>query len=233
MVYDAVLLDFDGTLVEVPSRERLRDAVIRACRRTGIDAAVRETVQALRAGDTDTLVERCRAAGADLDSFRVAAAGAVVGTQLRTVEAGLRSVYRDVTALSVLDCPLGIVSNNHPRALAHLLERFGLDEQFAVVRGCPFTPEGFARRKPAPDNIEAAMDDLGATSALYVGDQSIDVAAASNAGIESALIERDGFPPVDPTVEEGPPSEDPAVGEATSPTYRLSSLAELPDVASQ
>lgn len=219
MTHDAVLLDFDGTLVELPDRERLRGAVRRACRRAGIEDAVRETIDALRAGDADRLVEQCRAASVDLDSFRAAAAGEVIGAQLRAVEAGLRTPYRDVAALRAIDKPLGIVSNNHPRALRSLLDRFGIADQFAVVRGCRFTPDGIDRRKPAPDNVLDAMDELGATDPLCVGDRPLDVAAAHNAGVTAALIDRSGSPDGDRALDSEP-----------SPVHHLSSLAELAEI---
>lgn len=213
MTYDAVLFDFDGTIVEVPHRTQLREAVSRTCRSIGFDTGVSEAANALRKGDTETLVERCRTAGVDVDSFRASAVGAVVGTQVQTVEAGLRSIYRDVTAIRSLDRPVGIVSDNHPCALNFLLDRFDIAEQFAVVRGCRFTRDGFDRRKPSPANLTEAMNELDVDDALYVGDRPVDVAAANNADIDSALVERDESP------TDGP-----------SPTYRLSSLEELPTV---
>lgn len=211
MTYDAVLLDFDGVLVELPDRETLYTAVVRACTRVGIDSGVRETARALRSGDVSTLLDRCRDAGVDLDSLCSSAASAVVSAQIREVESGLRSMYDDVTALRALDRPLGIVSDNHPRVLQYLLDRFDMADQFAVVRGCRFTPEELDRRKPNPANLTGAMDELDARDALYVGDREVDVVAADAAGLDSALLARGEDCPAD-----------------VSPTYRLTSLEELP-----
>lgn len=153
----------------------------------------------LRKGDIETPVERCHTAGVDLDSFRASAVGAVVGTQLQTVEAGLRSIYRDVTVIRRFDCPLGIVSDNHPCALNFLLDPFDIAQQFAVVRGCRFTRDGSERRKPSPDNLTEAMSELDVDDALYVGDRPVDVAVADNADIDSALVERDESPTEGPS----------------------------------
>lgn len=225
MSYDAVLFDFDGVVAELPGRETLYDAVRRACDRVGLDGSVRETAAALRRGDADALAERCRVAGVDRETLSSLAARAVVSAQVREVETGLRSVYEDVTALRRVDRPAGVVSDNHPRALRALLERFGIADLFETVRGCPFTPEGLARRKPDPRNVEAAVADLGADDALYVGDRPVDVAAASNAGVDAALVVRDA---------EGdglaPAPDDATLPVDPSPTYRLPSLEGLPDV---
>lgn len=214
MQYDAVLFDFDGVVVETPSRERLSDAVGRTYDALGASGPSRETLLALVAGDFDSLTERCRSLGIDTDAFCSRAARELVRTQREAIERGLRSVYDDVAAVRSLDHPLGIVSDNHPSVVSTVLDRFGLRSLFETVHGCPLTPDGLARRKPDPRNIHAAMDSLAADDALYVGDRAVDVRAARNAGIDSALLVRGD--------EAGP--------DGTEATYRLDSLAELPPI---
>ncbi|RZH66597.1 HAD family hydrolase [Natrinema altunense] len=215
MAYDAVLFDFDGVVVETPSSKRLSDALRRTYEKLGRSGPASETFQELMGGDFESIADRCQGLGIEADVFCAQAAREMVRTQLEEVERGLRSAYDDIAAVRSLEHPLGIVSDNHPTVVSTLLDRFGLRSLFETVYGCPLTPDGLARRKPDPTNIEAAMDALEADAALYVGDRAVDVRAADNAGIDSVLLSRPGTEPPEADVD---------------PTYRLPSLSGLPSV---
>ncbi|MDS0477870.1 HAD family hydrolase [Natrinema sp. 1APR25-10V2] len=214
MQYDAVLFDFDGVVVETPSSERLSNALARTYETLERSGPSAETIQAFLRGDFDSIAKRCRGLDIEADVLCARAAREMVRVQREEVERGLRSAYDDVAAVGSLEVPLGVVSDNHPTVVSTLLDRFGLRSLFETVYGCPLTPDGLARRKPDPTNIEAAMDALTADDALYVGDRAVDVRAADNAGIDSALVARD---------------EDDAPTDA-DPTYRLASLSDLPAI---
>ncbi|MDQ2051886.1 HAD family hydrolase [Natronolimnohabitans sp. A-GB9] len=225
MQYDAVLFDFDGVVVETPSSRRMYDALGRTYEKLGRSSPSPETLQEFMHGDFESIADRCRRLEIDTDAFCTQAAREMVRAQLSEVERGLRSMYDDVDTVRSLSLPLGIVSDNHPTVVSRLLDRFGLRSLFETVYGCPLTPEGFSRRKPDPTNIERAMDALEADSALYVGDRPVDVRAADNAGIDSALLSRSS--------EDGTDDEDESEDRSeleTSPTHRLSSLTQLPTV---
>lgn len=215
MSYDAVLFDCDGVIAETPDRMAMTDAMGRVQRRFELSAPPERVVADFLRGNVASITERCRAAGIDREAFCAEAARAGVRAQLAELRSGLRSLYDDVAAIRDLDRPLGVVSDNHPRVLSFLLRRFDLTEHFETVRGCEFTPAELERRKPDPHNVEAAMATLGAESALYVGDRGVDVAAADNAGIDAALVRREG---------QSAPETD------VSPTYEVSTLWELRDV---
>lgn len=214
MQYDAVLFDFDGVVVETPSPERLSDALARTYETLERSGPTAETLQAFLRGDFESIADRCRGLDIEADVFCARAAREMIRAQREEVERGLRSAYDDVAAVGSLEVPLGIVSDNHPTVVSTLLDRFGLRSLFETVYGCPLTPDGLARRKPDPTNIEAAMDALDAEDALYVGDRAVDVQAADNADIDSALVARD---------EEATPAD-------ADPTYRLASLSGLPAI---
>jgi len=218
MQYDAVLFDFDGVVVETPSSQRMGDAVGRTYEKLGQTGPTMETLQELMRGDFESIANRCRRLEIDTDRFCAQAAHELIRTQLTEVEQGLRSVYDDVTAVRSLEQPLGIVSDNHPTVITRLLDRFGLRSLFETVYGCTLTPEGLARRKPDPTNIDAAMAELEAESPLYVGDRSVDVRAARNASIDSVLLSR------------AHSSDDITDTLEVAPTYRCSSLAQLPAI---
>ncbi|WP_222918514.1 HAD family hydrolase [Natrinema sp. SYSU A 869] len=215
MMYEAVLFDFDGVVVETPSSKRLSDALGRTYEKLDRSGPAAETLQELMCGDFESIADRCHGLGIETDVFCAQAAREMVRTQREEVERGLRSAYDDVTAVRSLDRPLGIVSDNHPTVVSTLLDRFGLRSLFETIYGCPLTPDGLSRRKPDPTNIEAAMDSLEADDALYVGDRAVDIRAADNAGIDSVLLSRSG---------------DGGIDEDVDPTYRLPSLSGLPSV---
>ncbi|QCS42560.1 HAD family hydrolase [Natrinema versiforme] len=216
MTYDAVLFDFDGVVVESPSSQRLSAALDRTYEQLGRSEPATETLQALLRGDFESIAERCRSLGIETDAFCAQAAREMVRAQCEEVERGLRSAYDDVAAVRSLELPLGIVSDNHPSVVSTLLDRFGLRSLFETVYGCPLTPDGLARRKPDPTNIETAMDSLEADDALYVGDRAVDVRAADNAGIDSVLLSRS--------------DDDARLESDVTPTYHLPSLSRLPSV---
>lgn len=212
MHYDTVLFDFDGVVAETPDRAGLRAAFQRTCDRFADALPDDTTASAFLDGDFEAITEYCRDLDVDPGRFCAQATVETIRTQWRAFERGCRSRYKDAAAVRQLDAPLGVVSDNHPTVVSLLLQRFGLAAQFETVRGCSLTPDGLARRKPNPANIEAAMDELGASTALYVGDRDVDVEAASRAGIDSVLLAR---------------GEDSTTANAT---HRLSSLRELPAI---
>ncbi|WP_121744690.1 HAD family hydrolase [Natronorubrum halophilum] len=219
MQYDAVLFDFDGVVVETPSSRRMGDALSRAYEKLERTGPAAETLQELMQGDFELIADRCRRLEIETDVFCTQAARELIRTQLSEIERGLRSVYDDVTAVRSLEHPLGIVSDNHPTVVTGVLDRFGLRSLFETVHGCPLTPDGLARRKPDPTNIDRAMDLLEARSALYVGDRAVDVRAAHNAGIDSVLLSRSS----------GSSELEDEAPEAT-PTYHCTSLTQLPGI---
>lgn len=81
-------------------------------------------------------------------------------------------------ALEVLvqQYPLAVVSNKPDRAVKELAKIYfpGLYAR-GESTNCP--------RKPAPDMVLQAMQALGATRCIYVGDSDVDVLTAKNAGV--------------------------------------------------
>lgn len=213
MSYDAIVFDSDGVLVEPPARETLQSAASTALDRVGLDADPRSVARNLFEGDVDALAAQCRRSGVDLAAFCQRAASASFEAQRREIESGLRSVYDDVRALWDLDRPLGLVSDNQPQVVQYLLRRFDLEGRFETVRCRSVSPRELRWRKPDTQNLEAALTDLDADDALYVGDTERDVEAARRVGIDSALVSRSD--------REAP---------STSPDYEIGGLDELPEI---
>lgn len=212
MSYDAVLFDCDGVVAELPDRTAMIEAMGRVQRRFELSASPEQILSDFLGGNLSSITEYCRSAEIERDTFLAVAAREGVQAQLTEIRSGLRSVYDDIAVVRQLNYPVGVVSDNHPRVLSFLLDQFDLTSCFETVQGCRFTPSEFQRRKPNPYNLKTAMETFDAKGALYVGDREIDIKAADNAGIDSALLLRDHTAKSEVDV---------------APTYEISSLWQL------
>jgi phosphoglycolate phosphatase-like HAD superfamily hydrolase len=217
MQYDAVLFDMDGVILtgRGTARAVYHEATRRAFRAFGVETYDAEQVRAFTDPDFGELAAICDAFGLDLEAFwrrREALATTLatdrVGTPSRTLFDDAETVGRLPASLT-----LGVVSNNRQATVDYVLDYFDLASTFAVVLGRDPTVAGYRRRKPDPYYLSRALDALDADAAVYVGDRSSDVVAATAAGVDAVLLDR-------------PEHEPPA---ACEPTYTISSLRELPD----
>lgn len=222
--YDAYVFDVDGVLVELPSRDALGEAAARTFSRFGLESPSREGVRALVTGDVERITDLCRSADVDRSAFCTRAARETYRAQKRELEQGLRTLYDDVSALSDLSAPSALVSNNLRRVVEEVVDRFDLRTRLGVesVRAPAFTPEDLARTKPDPHYLRAACEDVGVEPerTLYVGDEPVDVAAATRAGADSALLRRESR-------DEDAARSTPDDFDAGEPTYVVESLREL------
>ncbi len=74
--------------------------------------------------------------------------------------------------------PVGIVTIRHSKSLERILREFGLEHYFEVL----VTGDDHVKSKPAPDGILYAMEQLGCSESIYVGDSISDLLAGRNAG---------------------------------------------------
>jgi len=72
------------------------------------------------------------------------------------------------------------------------------------------------RRKPNPEYLTDALNSIGVSSGLYVGDSNVDILAADRAGMDVAFIRRPHRTEYDLVAE---------------PTYEINSLEELASIA--
>lgn len=75
---------------------------------------------------------------------------------------------------------MAIVSNKIDSAVKELNRRY-----FSDYTGAAIGEKEGVHRKPAPDTVYAALDELGSTTAeaIYVGDSEVDIQTAKNVGI--------------------------------------------------
>ncbi|WP_435184438.1 HAD family hydrolase [Halobellus sp. EA9] len=216
MEYDAVVFDNDGVLVERPGVELLRSAAREAFAAVGVENPADEDVEAVAYGVTPETLERvCGAYGVDVDDFWAARERTASAAQIGAMEGGETDRYPDIDVLDDLAVPLGIVSTNQQATIDAILRHHGLESLFGTAYGREPTVESLRRKKPAPYYLERALDDLGAESALFVGDSETDVLAAHRAGVDSAFLRRPHR--ADTTLD-------------AEPTYELDSLRSLRDL---
>ena len=88
-------------------------------------------------------------------------------------------------ALKARGCRMAIVSNKIDSAVKELNARFFSDYVSVAIGEKPGV-----RRKPAPDMVLAALEELGATraEAVYVGDSEVDLQTARNADLPCVAV---------------------------------------------
>jgi len=183
MTHLAVVFDLDGTLIDsAPELLRAANAFLDGEGKAPLSLA---ELTGFIGNGVPKLVERVSQARelvfseAALAQFSEIYQSDPVGqTRLYPgVEAALRS-------LAAAGHPMGICTNKPEAPTKFILDHFGLSNLFAAVIG----GDTLHVRKPDPAPLEAAMRQLGAQAALYVGDSEVDCATAKAAGQKMALF---------------------------------------------
>lgn len=217
-MYDAVIFDNDGVLVERPTERAMVRGARGAFEACGVEDPDPADLEAVLHGVTPDLLDRLAGTyGFDPDEFWAARDRSAAAAQREAVEAGERGTYHDTDAVWDVDVPAAVVSNNQQMTVDFLLERFELADRFVSAYGRSLGVGDLTRKKPDPHYLERAIADIEtATGAaperpLMVGDKGSDVRAARNAGIDAALLRR--------------PDSDPAP--SVSPDHELEGLDDL------
>lgn len=217
MGYDAVLFDNDGVLTTPTDLEVLRSAARSAFEDVGVTDPAAEHVEGLIAGvDVEWFEGICEEYDLETAALWRRRDRRAAAAQRAEIREGRKRLYDDVEAVASLDPDLGIVSTNQHETIEFIVEFYELDGLFGTYYGREPTVESLRRKKPAPHYVERALADLDAEEVLLVGDSDSDVAAAANAGVDSAFVRR-------------PHREGYAL--SVEPTYEIETLAEVPDLA--
>ena len=186
-----ILFDMDGVVLEGPGTDPQVYANAADDALAELEADPTPTQRAdLQRNDLENVIDHCEALDIDPARFwelkeRYASQG--THERLRT---GDRGLYDDIDAIDGLAerTTIGLVTNNRHETAEFVADYVGID--FDVVRGRDPTFEGYRRRKPEPDYIEEALEELGVNEGLYVGDSVKDVTAGRAAGLETAFLRR-------------------------------------------
>ena len=193
MTNRAVLFDMDGVVLKGRGTPQVvyDRAAERAVGEIGVEPAQR-AMSLLQAHGYVTVARGCSLAGIEPRKFwrlKEKHACDVCHERLRD---GERGVYDDIDAVRKLadETTVALASNNRQETVEFVADYFDL--HFDLTRGREPTPEGFARRKPFPDLLVDASENLETNDEppLYVGDRRKDIVAARSAGMEAVYLRR-------------------------------------------
>ena len=167
-----VLFDLDGTLLD--TLEDLADSVNYALEQHGYPQRTLEEVRTFVGNGAAMLIKLSISYGEDYEQvLRTFQAYYKTHCQVKT---GPYTGVLDALAEIRAEYPVAVVSNKPDPAVKALCDDY-FDGVFALGErsDCP--------RKPAPDMLYKAMEQLGVEKAIYVGDSEVDVITARNAGM--------------------------------------------------
>lgn len=184
---DAVLFDFDGTLVDLNiDFARMRRDVEALLPQHGLSAKGNEhlyTLELIREGMSALMAREGEAAA---EAFRQAAHAAIVAVELEAaghaeVHAGVPELLR---GLEKRGLKIGIVTRNCRAAVERILGQDTLPHDVLVTR------DDVDQVKPHPEHLTAALRELGvpAERALMVGDHPMDIKAGRVVGTHTVAV---------------------------------------------
>jgi phosphoglycolate phosphatase len=188
-LFDLVMFDLDGTLVE--TAPEIADAVNDTLRRFDLPEVAQQQVNDWIGHGTRTLLIQALAFAGKTD---VAAVSASDSLTLIAAEfdnnyqrrCGTRSrlypqVSETLAALRRQGVKLAVVTNKESRYTRTVLDA----HQLAPLLDCVVSGDSLPTKKPDPAGIQSCLAQFAVSPhrALFVGDSSIDVATARNAGV--------------------------------------------------
>jgi len=192
--YDLILFDLDGTLVE--TAPEIFDAVNDTLRYFNLAEVTQQQVNDwIGHGTRELLIQALAFSGKVPDTtVRTSDSLALSVARFDTYyqqRCGTRSqlypqVRETLTALRGQDVKLAVVTNKEGRYTRTVLNAHGLTPLLdAVVSG-----DSFPAKKPDPMGVQSCLSQFGVSPgrALFVGDSSIDVATARNAGVRVWML---------------------------------------------
>lgn len=195
---DALLFDMDGVLLQGyhTDRDVYRQAVAATLADFGVEYEGHpppDLVDPSAISDIRAICDDLGLPPSPVWAYRERAATTIENEHIAAAD---RQPFADTSVLDTLAASydLAVVSNNRQGTVRFVADYF--EWPFEVVRGRFPTLEAYGSLKPDPTMVEWTLDRLGTDDAVYVGDRMSDVTAAHRAGIDVALLTREGDPPV-------------------------------------
>ncbi len=188
-MFDLVMFDLDGTLIE--TAPEICDAVNDTLRRFDLPEVTQQQVNDwIGYGTRELLIQALSFSGkTEVAAVRASASLALIAAEFDRhyqSRCGTRSqlypqVRETLTALRSRGVKLAVVTNKESRYTATVLDAHQLTPLLDLV----VSGDTLATKKPDPAGIESCLAQFGVARerALFVGDSSIDVATARNAGV--------------------------------------------------
>ena len=185
MAYQAVLYDMDGTVLD--TLEDLYRAANAAMREFGLPAVPRERVRSILGNGASYLIHACVPAGTEEELTR-----RVLNWYVPYYQAHCRITTQPYPGMLPLMERLkargirqALISNKGDGAVQELAREF-----FPGLLETAVGESAAVRRKPNPDAVLAALNEMGVEKkdAVYVGDTEVDIETARNAGLACAVV---------------------------------------------
>ncbi|MFB6199286.1 MAG: HAD family hydrolase [Candidatus Nanohaloarchaea archaeon] len=192
--FDAVIFDNDGTILDSSYNEYrwVQQAKIRKAEELGFSLTPEEAKNYIFSDSIHETRSFLEGKGMDWNDLRAIIRNVSEKKKQLMAEGKIRPFNSAEKLLEQLSLPKAMVSNASRESTEQSLDEFNLRNSFETVHAPSLNNmKRRARiRKPSPDMLEEAMEQLGTRNVLMVGDSDADILAAENAGIESALIKR-------------------------------------------
>ena len=184
-----ILFDLDGTLVE--TAPEIGDAVNDTLRHFALPNVTQQQVTDwIGHGTLELLIQALASVqGQPVSVVRASKALPTIAAEFKVhyrARCGTRSrcypgVKDTLLRLRAQGIHLGVVTNKEGAYTQIVLDAHGLSPMFEVV----ISGDTLSSKKPHPQGIQLCMERFGLTAqeVLFVGDSSIDVATARNAGV--------------------------------------------------
>ncbi len=180
MKYDTVLFDLDGTLLN--SLEDLADSVNAALREAGYPSRSMPEIKQFVGNGVRLLISRALPDGMGMYESEHCLK-LFYKHYKQKMNNKTKPYYGIIGLLEELqkrNIKMGVVSNKYDPAVKVLCKEF-----FSPYIQVAIGESEKIRKKPSPDGIFAAMQELNSEKTIYVGDSDIDIQTAKNAGILS------------------------------------------------
>lgn len=178
--FETVIFDLDGTLLD--TLEDLTDAVNYALGAYGMPLRTIEEIRCFVGNGVRRLMLQAVPEGGENPRFEEVFAlfKEYYGEHCNDKTEPYSGVVELMAKLQEKGYVMGIVSNKPDSAVKELNSRYFAEYIHVAIGEC----EG-VQRKPAPDTVLAALQELGKKkeTAIYIGDSEVDLATAKNAGI--------------------------------------------------
>jgi phosphoglycolate phosphatase len=182
--FDAVIFDLDGTLVD--SAPDIHAAACATLADHGLASVTRAQARSYVGHGAAIFITRLRAEHTLPDSLQEP----LLATFLEHYETAHDLTEPYPGAIALMDriahegTAIGLVTNKPISPTNNLLTHLGWTDRFAVTLGGDSLPV----RKPDPAPLLQAIETLGCTAPLYVGDSEVDAETATRAGVPFALF---------------------------------------------
>ena len=185
MNYSTVIFDLDGTLLD--TIEDLTDGVNYVMSHFGYKEYTTRQIKGFVGNGIKRLIKNAVPQGTSEEDFEAAYR---MFREYYTKNCCNKTKPYDgimelLKELSQKSCSMAIVSNKNDAAVVELNKIF-FDMYIEIAVGQSET----TRKKPAPDTVYKAMEELGVSKSgtLYVGDSEVDKMTADAAGIDCVLV---------------------------------------------